>query len=246
MTEAFSIILIVFLAVFTQSLSGFGVALVAMALLPTVIGIQMAIPLLALVMATIEFFLLIRYRQALNIEAVWRIVIASLIGIPFGLLFLSRLDEKTVMVLLGLIIIGYALYALLDDFTTIIRLPTLKHPVWPYVFGLIAGMMGGAYNTSGPPVIVYGNCRRWEPAQFKSNLQGFFVITSLVIAVGHAWNGNLTSEVWRYFLWSIPAMAVGMVTGTTLDRYVKPETFRRIVLVMLVVMGASAVGQNIY
>ena len=106
MAEALPVILFVFLAVFTQSLSGFGVALVAMAFLPTVIGIQTATPLVALVMATIEIFLLIRYRQALNIGAVWRIVAASLVGIPFGLLFLSRLDEKTVMVLLGLVING--------------------------------------------------------------------------------------------------------------------------------------------
>jgi uncharacterized membrane protein YfcA len=241
MVEALPVVLIVFLAVFTQSLSGFGVALVAMAFLPTVIGIHTATPLVALVMATIEFFLLIRYRHALNIGAVWRIVVASLVGIPVGLLFLSRLDEKTVMVFLGLIIIGYAFYALLDDFTKIIRLPKLEHPAWPYIFGWIAGMLGGAYNTSGPPVIVYGNCRRWGAAEFKSNLQGFFVVTSLVIAAGHAWNGNLTPEVWRYFLWAIPAMAVGMIAGTSLDRYIKPETFRRIVLVLLIIMGARLV-----
>ena len=67
------------------------------------------------------------------------------------------------------------------------------------------------------------------------------MITSLVIAIGHAWNGNLTPEVWHYFLWSIPAMAVGMIAGTSLDRYLKAETFRRIVLVLLVIMGGRLV-----
>jgi len=241
MTEAFSIVLIVFLAVFTQSLSGFGFALVAMALLPMVISLQTATPLVALVMIAIEIFLLIRYRQALNFGTVWRIVAASLVGIPVGLLFLSQLDERTVMVFLGLFITGYAIYALLDDFTQWIHLPKLDHPSWPYIFGLIAGLLGGAYNTSGPPVIVYGNCRRWETAEFKSNLQGFFVITSFVITFGHAWKGNLTPEVWRYFLWSIPAMVLGLVAGTSLDRFLKPETFRHIVLALLVVLGARLV-----
>ncbi|OQY29117.1 MAG: hypothetical protein B6I38_08570, partial [Anaerolineaceae bacterium 4572_5.1] len=44
-----------FLAAFTQSLSGFGVALVAMALLPGLIGIKSAIPLVALVATLVDF-----------------------------------------------------------------------------------------------------------------------------------------------------------------------------------------------
>ena len=44
---------VVFLGVFTQSLTGFGVALVAMAVLPDLIGIRVASPLVALVSLTI-------------------------------------------------------------------------------------------------------------------------------------------------------------------------------------------------
>jgi uncharacterized membrane protein YfcA len=241
MTKTFGVVFIIFLAVFTQSLSGFGVALVAMALLPMIISIQTATPLVALVMVTIEVFLLIRYREALNIGAVWRIAAASLVGIPVGLFFLGSLNENIMMMLLGLIIAGYAIYALLEDFTHRIKLPRLEHPAWPYVAGLIAGVLGGAYNTSGPPVIIYGNCRRWGTAEFKSNLQGFFVVTSLVIAAGHVWSGNVSHAVWQYFLWSIPAMIVGIVAGTSLDPYLKPKTFRRIVLVLLVMMGARLI-----
>ena len=42
-------VLAIFLAVFTQSLAGFGSALIAMALLPGIVGIQIATPLVALV-----------------------------------------------------------------------------------------------------------------------------------------------------------------------------------------------------
>lgn len=224
--------LIVFLAVFTQSLSGFGSALVAMALLPPVIGLSLATPLVALVMITIEVVLLLRYRQALNIRAVWRIVLAALIGIPLGISFLIRLDGGLVLSALGVVIAAYALYALFD-----IRLPALIHPAWAYGFGFLAGLLGGAYNTSGPPVILYGNCRRWGAAEFKSNLQGFFVVTSLFVVLSHAWNRNLTGEVWRYYLLTLPAMALGVMLGTSLDTRLNPITFRRIVLVLLLGMG---------
>ena len=232
MSEAFIVPLIILLAVFIQSLSGFGAALIAMALLPIVIGLHMATPLVALVMAAIETFLLLYYRKAFNWEAVWRIIAASFVGIPLGIIFLSRLDEGIVMTLLGVIITGYALYALLN-----IRLPTLSHPAWGYGFGLLAGMLGGAYNTSGPPVIVYGNCRNWKAEEFKSNLQGFFVVSSFAIVLGHALNRSFSPEIWRYFWISMPAMAIGVFAGTRLDRYIKPAVFRKIVLGLLIILG---------
>ena len=232
MTEQLIIIFAIFLAAFTQSLSGFGSALVAMALLPPLLGIQTATPLVALVVIPLEAYLIVRYRHALNVAVIWRVVLASIAGIPFGILFLTQLDEKIVLAGLGLVISGYALFALLR-----IRLPKLEHHAWGYIFGLLSGLLGGAYNTAGPPVVVYGNILGWNTDEFKSNLQGFFILSSLAVAIGHAWNGNFTPEVWRYFLISLPAIAVGILAGTRLDRYLDPETFRKIVLALLIVMG---------
>ena len=237
MTEELIVAFIIFLAVFTQSLSGFGFALVAMTFLPALIGIHQATPLVALVMATIEIFLLIHYRKALKITAIWPIIAASIAGIPLGIFFLSHMDEKITMAVLGFIIVSYSLYALMEAFTNLIRLPELKHAAWAYLAGFFAGILGGAYNTSGPPVIIYGHSKRWPPAEFKSNLQGFFVISSLIIVLGHAWNHNFSATIWGYFLWSIPAMIVGMIAGTRLDKYIKPEIFRRVVLLLLLIMG---------
>ena len=223
---------VVFLAAFTQSLSGFGLALVSMALLPAVIGIRMATPLVALVAIAIEIVLLIRYREALEVHSIWRVVLTAVIGTPLGVLFLSRVDENLALMVLGIVITGYALYALIG-----FKLPSLEHPLWTYLAGLLGGLLGGAYNTSGPPVIVYADCRRWPPAVFKSNLQGYFVITSLAIVISHLLNGNLIPEVWRMFWWTLPFIAVGLFAGLSLDRWLNPVLFRRIVLFLLVFMG---------
>jgi hypothetical protein len=237
MTEQLIVAFIIFLAVFTQSLSGFGFALVTMTFLPAVIGIYQATSLVALIMATIEIFLLAHYRKALKINTIWPIIASSIVGIPLGIYFLSRVDQEISMTILGIIIVTYALYALLEAFTHLIRLPNLDHAAWAYLSGFFAGILGGAYNTSGPPVIIYGHSKRWPSAEFKGNLQGFFVISSLIIVLGHAWKHNFSPTVWGYFLWSMPAMMIGMITGTRLDKYIKPEIFRRVVLVLLLIMG---------
>lgn len=224
--------LVILLAAFTESLSGFGSALVAMALLPSLIGLQMSTPLVALVAVVLEAILLLRYREALDVHAIWRVVLAGLIGTPLGVLFLTRVNEQVALSILGFVIAAYALYALLG-----LKLPRLDGPMWAYSAGLVGGLLGGAYNTSGPPVILYADCRRWQPNVFKSNLQGYFIISSLAVLITHYLNGNITSQVWTTFLWALPFTAIGLVAGLSLDRWLNPVIFRRVVLVLLVIMG---------
>jgi uncharacterized membrane protein YfcA len=144
----------------------------------------------------------------------------------------KRVDEEIVLTILGIVITGYALYSLLE-----VKLPQMKHPSWAYGSGFFAGLLGGAYNTAGPPVIIYGNCRGWLPAEFKGNLQSFFLVGTLFVVAAHALSGNLTEVVWVDFLWVLPAIGLGFVAGTWLDRYLNPELFRKVVLVLLILMG---------
>ncbi len=222
----------VFFAVFTQSISGFGVALVSMALLSQLIGIQLTTPLVALVSLSLEVLLLIRYRSKVNIKAVWQVSLASVVGIPLGLFLFKYVKESLVLTILGLVIVVYALYMLLNP-----KLPQLLHANWAYGFGLVAGMLGGAYNTAGPPVVIYGDCQRWLPAEFKGNLQGFFVFNSTFILLGHALAQNLTPQVWSLYFLTLPALGLGILAGLYLDNYINPILFRKLVLCLLLVLG---------
>lgn len=220
------------LAAFTESLSGFGSALVAMALLPLLINVREAVPLVALVGLVVEVVLLIYYRAAANLQAIRRLVIGAILGIPLGIFFLVRVDEKLVLGALGIVLVSYALYSLLR-----LRLPKFANPRWAWLFGFGAGILGGAYNTSGPPVVIYGQSQNWSPKEFKGNLQGFFLVNSFVVVVGHALSHNITPAILQTFAFSVPALAVGIVAGLWLDRFIDPLRFRQIVQALLIVLG---------
>lgn len=230
--EIILVVGVVFLALFTQSLSGFGLSLVSMPLLVPVLGIQTAAPFIAVIALVGEIILLVYYREALNMGLVWRLAAASIVATPLGVFLLRLAPERLVLGVLGFIVAGYVLYALFQ-----FRLPRLEHSLWGYLAGFLAGLLGGAYNTSGPPVILYGNCRRWPRDSFKSNLQGFFVVNSVVILLSHFVAGGLTAEVWGIVPFGLGAAVVGIVAGTRLDKRLNPETFRKVVLVLLFVLG---------
>lgn len=234
--QSLAIFMILSLAVFTQSLTGFGSALVAMALLPAILGLRVAVPLVALVALSLELLLLIRYHRSVQFSVAWPLALGALGGIPLGILILRNLDERVVLAVLGLVIAAYSIYSLFEFIP-----PRMSHAAWPYAFGFLAGLLGGAYNVSGPPVVVYGTCARWDAQQFKGNLQGFFIFSSLVVVFSHAISGNFTGDVWRVYTLALGAIGFGVVTGTTLDRYLNPSVFRRGVLLLLLVMGVKLI-----
>ena len=227
-------ILAIFLGAFTQSMTGFGSALVAMSVLPTLLGLGTASPLVAVTSMTLEIMLTIRYRQSLRVDAIWRVLVASLTAIPFGMFLLRQVDDRIALFILGFILTSYSIYALIG-----LRLPTLSHPLWPWFTGIIAGLLGGAYNTPGPPVIVYGNCRGWDASQFKSNLSGFFVVNSFFVTATHFFSGHYSADVTRLVLYCLPGTLLGFLLGQSMDRWLNPARFRNIVLVLLAVLGVK-------
>ena len=228
----FIVFAVMLVSAFTQTLTGFGSALVSMSILPSLLGIQVASPLVALMAITLESILLIRLRGAINFRAVWRMSLASVIGIPIGLALARSIDEEVVLTVLGVILVGYSLYALITP-----RLPELTHPAWAFVFGFIGGILSGAYNVAGPAAVIYGDCRRWQPDEFRSNLQAFFLVNDAFVLLNHGLAGNLKPIVWSYYLVALPAILLGIFFGLKLDRRINPDVFRKMVQVLLIMMG---------
>ena len=89
------------------------------------------------------------------------------------------------------------------------------------------------------PVVIYGDGRAWPPAEFKSNLQGFFLVNGLFVIAAHGINGNLSGEVFRYVLFALPGVAIGLTAGFILSKYINAQLFHKIVLVALIFLGLS-------
>jgi hypothetical protein len=62
-----------------------------------------------------------------------------------------------------------------------------------------------------------------------------------VIVIGHAIGESFTSEIWRMFLAGIPGVILGLLAGIALDKIINPVVFRKIVLVLLLVMGIKII-----
>ncbi len=114
---------------------------------------------------------------------------------------------------------------------------------WP--FGIAAGILGGAYNTNGPPVVIYGLLRQWPPAAFRATLQGYFFPTGLFILAGHAAAGLWTRPVGEFFAFSLPVVLLAIWLGARLNRAIPEGKFDRSIHVLLLGVGVLLFVQTV-
>lgn len=141
---------IMFLAAAVRAFLGFGDAVVSMPLLAFVVGVRTAAPLVGLVGVILAAILVMRLRGAIVGAVAIRLVAATAVGVPIGVLAVARVPDTWSRQMLGLVLVAYGLHRLLAS-----RPVTFSRRGWAWPFGFVAGCLGGAYNTSGPPVVVY-------------------------------------------------------------------------------------------
>lgn len=228
-----AVALVVFVAALVQGLMGFGGALIAMPLLVGLVGIQTATPAFAVVGLAATFLNAFHWRAHVTPRDLVRLVLPALIGIPIGVWLLSRVDDSLITHILGGLIILYAGYSLLGA-----GLRHIPGNGWAYTAGFASGLLTGAYNTGGPPIIMYASANQWQPERFRGNLQTYFLLSGAIAVASHGFAGHYSPEILRTALLAIPALIIGQSIGVRLCRYIKPEVFRRLVLVFLILLGA--------
>ena len=226
------VVAVLFLSALSRGLIGFGNALVAMPLLALFCPIQIASPLVGAANLTGILVILIGNWRSVNLKAAWRLILACLVGIPIGILFLKQADERIVRIVLGAILIGYGLYNLIAP-----RLPYLRSEALSWPFGLASGILGGAFNSNGPPIVIYGSLRRWPPESFRATLQSVFLPTNLMVIASHALAGLWTRNVLTLYAYSLPPMLLATLIGIRFGKRIPKEQFHKIVNGFLVAMG---------
>jgi uncharacterized membrane protein YfcA len=203
-----------------------------MPLLALTVGVRVATPLVGLVVLTNVAILLAHTWRGVDVQVAWRLLLSSASGIPVGVLTVRFAPEHAVKAILGVLLIAFGLYS----FTRLTPL-NLKRQGWLYVFGFTSGVLGGAYNTNAPPVVLYGALRGWPAERFQATLQGFFLPTAVLICAGHALGGLWTRSVFSLYLVALPFGLLAIFLGRRLSNRISAATYQRLLYGALIVLG---------
>lgn len=228
------ILAISFIASLVRSTLGFGESLIAVPLFLLFLPVEIAVPLSVLLSVIIAFFIIVQDHTKIHFQSAKWLIIYAIPGIPVGLLILTYGNETFVKILLGLLIIGYSLYSLLDK-----RAKRLEEDskLWLILCGFLSGIFGGAYGLNGPPLVVYGNLRKWTAQHFRATLQAYFLPASLIELIGFYTKGLVTIRVGQYFLLSLVTTIPAIFLGRYLNHKLNDHSFFRYIYWGLILIG---------
>ena len=247
MLDSLSVIIAALLAVFLagliKGLTGFGFALVAVPIMTIFLSPKKVIPIVLIHAILIILVLLYQARKWVDLKRIWPLMIAGVVGMPFGTYLLIVLKVETLKVLIGSVIVLFAL-AFLKGFKKKIKSEKLAFaPV-----GFISGLLAGSTTMGGPPVILFFTNQGLNKNVFRANIVCYFAALSIATISAYVVGGLITKEVIKYAILLLPAMICGAVTGIKLAHIVKEQLFQNITLIILIVAGLISIasGLNIW
>ncbi len=230
---------VLFVACFLQGITGFGSALVAVPLLAMILDVKTAIPLVVLVAGTLNLVQLIQLWRHVRWDRIRPLLMGAIPGILLGVLFLKRVDETSIRLVLGTVLIAYTAYGL-----WIRPSPRGIPESWAYVFGFLAGGLGGAFSIIGPPVVAYVSLQPWDKHEVKAMLQGFFFLAGSLVIGLYIFMGIANREVLFLYSLAIPVLFLGWWMGSVLYGKIPERLYRKGVLALLGCMGLAMVWQS--
>jgi uncharacterized membrane protein YfcA len=238
-----SVIAISFFATLVRSTFGFGESLVAVPLFVLFIPLNIAVPLSVLISILVAAIVVVQDHRQIHIQSAKWLILYAFLGIPIGLMILIYGNAYWVKIGLGALIIGYSVYTLLANGKR-----TLGHDshAWLFACGFLSGILGGAYGLNGPPLVVYGNMRKWSPQHFRATLQAYFLPASLVGVAGYALKGLLDWDVFRYFIMCLPVVVPTVFLGRRINRKLHGAAFFKYLYGGLIFIGVVLIFFTVF
>lgn len=233
------ILVIIFIAHFINSAFGFGDSLVSVPLLTLFLPLEEVTPFVAILSITTNVVIVLNDFKNVKWRSITILFFSALLTIPLGIYIGSNANPVLVKLALVVLIVSFSIYNLFAP-----KLIHLKNSYLAPLFGGLSGIFGGAYNITGPPVVLYGSLRRWQPEKFRVTTQAYFFATTLFIVLNYWKKGAYTPNILNYFFYSIPVMLIAVFIGKWANRKIKdPVRFNKYVyLLMLILAGVLVAG----
>ncbi len=215
-----------------QGFLGFGFGLVSMGLLPFLLGVKGAVPLVGIVALVLNINLLVRFRRHFQWRSALPLLGGATLGIPVGVLALTSWSSSWLMIALGGIVVTYVAWSLLGR--TAPR-PLGRGAGW--ALGVASGVLGGAFGTSGPPAVAWVSSQDWSSQTMRATLVGLFTLAGVLQVALLTERGLVTLATVGIGAVGLPAAMLGGALGARLGDRIPQAQFRRFMLAGLGVLG---------
>lgn len=219
------------------AIAGFGFGLMSVPLMSLAIDLHDAVIVSSIVAVLANGTQTYLYRRVRDRHLGNRLLIATVLGLPFGYLIYELVSDRVLRIALGIgVIVAVAALA---------RGVDLAHlgPRMDWVLGFTSGVLNTSISTSGPPLVFDLQARKLGPEPFVATINYVFLFSGLIGLAIFTAGGKVHAHELVAGAIAAPALGLGMLVGLPLRKRFSPERFRVLALVLLVAGAVAAMAK---
>lgn len=227
-----------------KGVTGMGLPTVAMGVLGAFLSpLAAASLLLAPSFVTNVWQLLAGPRFGALVRRLWPMMLTIVAGTVLGSTLLTGGDTQTTTTALGVALVVYAAYTLLARPLRVTeRLERFASPVVGFVTGLVTGGTG----VFVIPAVPYLQSLGLDKDDLVQALGLSFTVSTIALAVGLGLNGGIAGDGWLTSVLAVIPALVGMQVGQFIRSRISPIVFRRVFLVLLLLLGLEMASRSLF
>ncbi len=228
-------------ASFLKGITGLGFSTICLPILTSLIEPKVSIPLVILPSLTSNVLVMVqakRLREAFS--RFWLVYISAVPGLILGVYILQSADSSISRAILGIVLAVYGAWALRSRTNALSR----KSEVWlSSPVGLCTGVVIGMTGSQVMPVLPFMLSLKLNRETFVQAINISFTFSSIIMLILLNRFGLLKLETLGVSFVGIVPVAIGIFLGGRLRRSLKEETYRKAVLIFLLVIGVSLIAR---
>jgi uncharacterized protein len=229
----------VFGAAIVRGYSGFGFSLLAITALSLALPPAEIVPSIFMLEIAASLHLLPGIWRDIHWRSIGLLLLGCVVATPIGVQLLAHLPAAPMRIAISvfvIVVVGF----LWRGFA----LKTMPGPVATVATGAASGLFNGAFGIGGPPVILFFFSSPAGVAVGRASVIAYFLGTDSIGLAFQAQADLMTwATLWR-FLTFLPPLLAGVWLGARVFKHANPESFRRWVLRILVLLAALTAVQG--
>jgi len=232
----------VVLAFFVKAITGFGQTLVMGSVFSFVLPNTVITPVDFLLSMPANAFIAWRERRSVTLKTALPFALFSVIGLLPGVYLLRMGSDRLLKAILGLVVVAMAIQVAAGKSGAPVK---KRHPAVTVLVGLISGALIGAFGVGALTAVYFKNTTR-DKHQFRANTTLVLFLENICRLVIYLTTGILNIQVLTLALALSPAMAIGLLCGTKLDKYIDERKMKMLVVALLIISGSTLFVRSVF
>jgi uncharacterized protein len=233
------VITCIFLAAIVRGFSGFGFSLLSITSLSIVLPPAQVVPSIFMLEVAASIRLLPEVWKDIHWRSLAPLLLGCLVATPFGVWLLAHVPAPPMQIALGIFVFTASVLLWLG-----LALKSMPGPISSTAVGAASGFANGAFGIGGPPVILFYFASPAGNIAGRASLIAFFLATDIFGLSFQSREGLVTWDAAQRALIFLAPLLIGIWIGTRGFKNADPETFRKIVLVILALLAVASIVQG--